>query len=187
LRRARPTPKDNPRQSAVLALFTPTQHSIALLFTLRPTTLKHHGGQISFPGGGVEPQDSSYAETALRETQEELGIPPHHIEVLGEMTHLFIAPSQNLVHPFVGWMPTLPPLAPDPVEVAEVLTVPLSLLLDPATIDVHPWRRNGQRLTAPCYRVPTTWGKEWERTCIWGATAMILSEILDLIQTLDTS
>lgn len=180
--RPRPSPRDTPRQSAVLALCTPTQDGIAMLFTLRPTTLKHHGGQISFPGGGYEPQDRNYAETALRETQEELGIPIHNVEILGEMTSLFIAPSQNLVHTFVGWLPLLPPLNPDPAEVAEVLVVPLQVLLDPASRGTHIWKRNGQQLAAPCYRVPAIWGKVWEKTCIWGATAMILSEFLTLIK-----
>ncbi|MGC9468786.1 MAG: NUDIX hydrolase [Anaerolineae bacterium] len=167
----------SPRQSAVLALLHQSPEGIALVFTLRPTSLRHHPGQISLPGGGVEFQDTTYVETALRETEEELGFSTRDVNILGEITPLFIAPSDNLVHPYVGWQAHLPPLVPDPVEVAAVLDVPLAHLMDPDTIDTHIWRRNGRVNTAPCYRVG--------RTCIWGATAMILSELLEIVKGQD--
>ncbi len=175
-RQALPLPSDRPRRSAVLALLHRASQEVALVFTLRPTSLRHHGGQISFPGGGVEPQDATCEATALRETEEELGISTERVEVLGELSCLFIAPSENLVHPFVGWLPDLPPLRPNPLEVSSVISIPLRVLLDPETLDVHRWRRNGQMLTAPCYRVGGA--------CIWGATAMMLSELLELIRGL---
>ena len=122
----------------------------------------------------MEAGDASFADAARRETEEELGIDTSSVEILGEMTTLFIAPSQNIVHPYVGWMPNLPPLNPDPTEVASVMTVPLHVLLEPDTIGVHHWRRDGQVLTAPSYRV--------EHASIWGATAMMLSELLEVIR-----
>jgi 8-oxo-dGTP pyrophosphatase MutT (NUDIX family) len=160
----------------VLALFHASPQGLALVFTLRQASLKHHGGQISFPGGGVEPQDGSFEEAALRETEEELGIPAEGIEPVGTMTPLFISGSQNLVIPVVGWIPTLPPLHPNPVEVSQVLTVPLALLLAPTTQGEYIWHRNGQQLTAPCYKVG--------ESSIWGATAMMLSELLDVVRSL---
>lgn len=172
-RQSLPGPADHPRHSAVLALFHPAPQGLSLLFTLRTSSLKHHGGQISFPGGGVEPQDATYADAALRETEEELGIPARNIETVGALTPLFIAPSQNLVMPVVGWLPSLPSLRPNPVEVSEVLTVTLAHLLDPATRGEYLWHRNGQELTAPCYQVG--------QSSIWGATAMILSELLEVV------
>ena len=171
-----PVPGDGARSSAVLALLHSTPHGLALVFTLRSPSLRHHGGQISFPGGGVEPSDLTLAAAALRETEEELGISTHGIKILGEMTPLFIAPSQNIVHHFVGWLPLLPPMHPNPVEVDRVLQVPLNALLDPRSLETTYWPRNGVMLSAPCYRI--------EETCIWGATAMMLSELLEVIRQL---
>lgn len=178
MRQTWPGPGDRPRSSAVLALLHTTPHGLALVFTLRPISLRHHGGQISFPGGGAEPSDLTYADAALRETEEELGISTHDIKILGEMTPLFIAPSQNIVYHFVGWLPVLPPLNPNPVEVESVLQVPLNALLDPRSLDTYYWPRNGVMLSAPCYRVG--------ETCIWGATAMMLNELLEIIRRLRT-
>jgi 8-oxo-dGTP pyrophosphatase MutT (NUDIX family) len=178
MRQTRPDPGDQPRPSAVLALLHTTPRGLSLVFTLRPTSLRHHGGQISFPGGGAEPSDLTYAAAALRETEEELGISTHDIKILGEMTPLFIAPSQNIVHHFVGWLPVLPPLNPDPAEVERVLQVPLNALLDPRSRDTYYWLQNGATRSAPCYRVG--------ETCIWGATAMLLNELLEIIRRLRT-
>lgn len=175
-RQSLPGPTDDPRHSAVLALFYDSPRGLALVFTLRTASLRHHGGQVSFPGGGVEPQDASYEAAALRETEEELGIPAQDIRTVGTLTPLFIAPSQNLVIPVVGWIPSLPTLRPNPIEVSDVLTVTLDHLLDPATRGEHLWHRNGQVLSAPCYEVG--------QSCIWGATAMMLSELLEVVRTL---
>jgi 8-oxo-dGTP pyrophosphatase MutT (NUDIX family) len=185
---------DSVRQSAVLALLH--QHAdlphitnaLSLVFTLRPDSLRHHPGQISFPGGGYEPRDDSLGTTALRETSEELGIPTNGVRILGELTPLYIAPSRNLVHPFVGWISHLPPVNPDPVEVSAIVDVPLGYLLDPTHLGNHTWHRDGQRLSAPCYVVPPPVTEELHpadsEVHIWGATAMILSELLAIIRPL---
>jgi 8-oxo-dGTP pyrophosphatase MutT (NUDIX family) len=175
-RQSLPGPTDHPRHSAVLALFHTSSDGLALVFTLRQATLRHHGGQISFPGGGVEPQDATYEDTALRETEEELGIPAEVIETVGTLTPLFIAPSQNLVTPVVGWVQDLPPLHPNPLEVSDVLTVSLSHLLTPSTRGSYTWHRNGQTLIAPCYKAGSN--------SIWGATAMMLSELIEVVRSL---
>ncbi len=177
-RQTEPLSAAPPRQSAVLALLHPSSDGIALFFTVRPESLRHHGGQISFPGGGAEDRDRTLQDTALRETEEELGFSTAHVDILGKLTPLFIAPSHNIVHPFVGWIPAQPSLHPDPAEVASVLTVPMGVLLDRATLSSCSWRLNGQRLAAPCFLV--------EGQTIWGATAMMLSELLEVIRSLPT-
>ncbi len=172
----RRAPSNQPtRQSAVLILMHLTPGALSLPLTLRPTNLGHHGGEISLPGGGAEPCDKTLADTALREAEEELGISTTGVTVLGALTALYIAPSRNMVHPFIGWTPDLPPLDPDPREVDAVLNVPLASLLNRNNLDVHFWHRNGKQRSAPCYKIGSSE--------IWGATAMILSEFLTVIRT----
>lgn len=158
------------RQSAVLALLHPSPAGLAVLYTLRPSRLAHHGGQVSFPGGGKETGDPSLAHTALRETAEELGMTTTTVRILGPLTTLFIESSWNLVHPFVGWIPVLPPLNPDLREVAEVLSVTLQTLWDPATVTTCVREANKQLRTFPSFYIPPHY--------IWGATAMMTSELL---------
>ena len=178
LRQTEPLSAAPPRQSAVLALLYPSPEGVALFFTVRSNSLRHHGGQISFPGGGVEAQDRTPQDTALRETEEELGFSTQDVDVLGKLTPLFIAPSHNIVHPFVGWLPTQPTLRPDPAEVSSVLIVPVAVLLDPGTLSSCTWRLDERILTAPCFMV--------ERATIWGATAMMLNELIAVLESLPT-
>ncbi len=189
LRQTKPGPTDQPRQSAVLALLCTSLHEspppgecrdkhrrsdVRVIFTRRQAHLRHHAGQISFPGGRYEGNDPSLLHTALRETQEELGIAPERIQILGQLTPLFIAPSQNHVYPFVGWLSDRTQVKPNPAEVAEVVPLPLSALLASSAVGTYHWRRNGEELTAPCYRIG--------ETVIWGATAMMLSELLEVVR-----
>ncbi len=177
-RRMQPEAGVMPRQAAVLLPLYPDHNTIHLLFTHRPDQLAHHAGEISFPGGGAEPEDPSLIHTALREAREELGIPSTAIQILGALTPLYIPPSQNLVHPFAGWIPTLPPLQPDPQEVDQVLAIPLDHLLHPEAIQHEHWWLQGQLREIPCYR--------YREFCIWGATAMMLSEFFEVVQRLLT-
>ncbi|MEJ5309347.1 MAG: CoA pyrophosphatase [Anaerolineae bacterium] len=161
------------RKSAVLALLHPSPAGLALLYTLRPSRLAHHGGQVSFPGGGMEEGDVSLAHTALRETAEELGMTTADVQILGPLTPLFIESSRNLVHPFVGWISGLPSLNPDIGEVAEVLSVTLQTLADPATVTTCVREINGQPRSFPSFYIPPHH--------IWGATAMMTSELLAIV------
>ena len=175
-RRFEPEPGTAVRESAVVALFYAHNGSPDLVLTLRSDSLRHHKGEVCFPGGGREDSDHTLRDTALRELEEELGLPRAQVRILGSLTPLYIEPSRNRVHPFVGWIPHFPTFSIDRVEVARVLAVPLSCLLDPSTQSSYEWERNEQQLTAPCYRV--------DSVCIWGATAMMLSELLQVIAEL---
>jgi 8-oxo-dGTP pyrophosphatase MutT (NUDIX family) len=164
-----------PRNSAILILMYPTSHGIHIPFTLRLHTLAHHAGEISFPGGGVEEKDPTLIHTALRETAEELGIDEHAVIVLGQLTPLYVSASQNMIQPIVGWLDERPTFSPSPYEVERIIEVPVTTLLDPGIVGEYQRVKHGQILTAPCYRI--------DSECIWGATAMILSEFILIVNT----
>ncbi|WP_397547251.1 NUDIX hydrolase [Rhodothermus marinus] len=160
------------REAGVLALLFPEQERPHLLLVERPSHLKEHGGQIGFPGGRREPGET-LQETALREAHEELGLPPERIELLGALTPLYIPVSNFCVHPFVGAIAPLPELRPCPEEVQAVLRVPLAALLDPAGRRRERWTIRGRDVMVPFFAVGSH--------RIWGATAMMLAELLALL------
>ena len=164
-----PADEDSIRQGAVLLLLYQTADGIALPVERRSEQLLHHGGQISLPGGTREPGDASLVDTALREAQEELGIEPGQVRLLGPMTPLYVPVSQHLVHPFVGCHLADPVYRPNSSEVAEVIEFPLRLLLNPDMQAVEYRQMRGERVRVPFYQV----GEHK----VWGATAMILSEL----------
>ncbi len=178
-RSLRPEPGTRTHQAAVMAPFFPTSEGIALLFTLRPMSLAYHPGEVSFPGGRFEEGDQSLVRTALREAEEELGIQSEHVRILGALSSLYVSPGCNCVFPFVGWLPTLPPLRPSQNEVKKVLSIPVATLLDPQSLGVHVGRYQGSRFEAPCYVV--------DGHHIWGATAMMVSELLSIVASLPNS
>jgi 8-oxo-dGTP pyrophosphatase MutT (NUDIX family) len=166
-------PGAEPRQAGVLLVLYPIRSVLHLVLTVRTSGLNYHSGQISLPGGGWEEGDGSYLETALREAREEIGIATGGLEILGPLTPLYIPPSNNVVHPFVAYTPQRPTFEPDPTEVADLLEVPLDLLVDPATRREEDWIWRGASLHVPFYAV----GEHK----IWGATAIILAEFLALL------
>lgn len=136
-----------------------------VMFTQRTPHLKDHAGQISFPGGRKEPEDVDAAHTALRETEEETGLPRDRIEVLGRIPD-YTTGTGFIVTPVVGWVESPAAYAPDPFEVAEVFEVPLGFLLDP---------RNHRQETALFKgRMRTYYAMPWQGRYIWGATAGML-------------
>ena len=169
----RPPSGAEPRKAGVLLLLYPVDGALHLSLTLRRADLDHHAGQVSLPGGGWEEGDRSLEETALRETQEELGIATGALEVLGPLTPLYVPPSDNLVHPFVAYASQRPHFRPDPLEVAELLEVPLRLLLDRRTRREEDWLRDGVSVRIPFYAVG--------QHKVWGATAIVLAEFLALL------
>ena len=169
-----PAPGVEPRQAGVLLLLYPLHGVLCLVLTVRTSDLNHHSGQVSLTGGGWEEGDASLQETALRETHEEIGIAATELELLGSLTPIYVPPSNNIVHPFVAYSPQRPAFHPDPKEVAELLDVPLHLLLDPATRREEVWAWRGAPLHVPFYAV----GEHK----VWGATAIILAEFVVLVK-----
>jgi 8-oxo-dGTP pyrophosphatase MutT (NUDIX family) len=169
----RPPAGVKPRQAGVLLMLYPIHGALHLLLTVRTSDLEHHSGQVSLPGGGWEEGDVSLEETALREAREEIGIDTDGLELFGPLTYLYVPPSNNLVHPFVAYATQRPAFHPDPKEVADLLDVPLTLLLDPATRREEDWTWRGAPLHVPFYAV----GEHK----VWGATAIILAEFLALL------
>ncbi len=153
----------------MLVLLYPTEQGWQLPLTVRPTTLRGHAGQISLPGGTVEPGESSEA-AALRELEEELGVARGGVRLLGRLSPLYVFVSEFQISPWVAAVAERPLFEPSPAEVSELLEVPLAHLLDGASRGIHRRRQRGIELTAPHFL--------WGRHRIWGATAMILSELV---------
>jgi 8-oxo-dGTP pyrophosphatase MutT (NUDIX family) len=163
------------RDAAVLVLLADYLGEAHVVLTLRTDTVEHHKGQISFPGGARHGKDEDLALTALRETWEEIGVHPHDVDLIGRLDEI-VTVSNFRVAPFVGVLKRTPyPYAPSPVEVAEVLEVPLRHLLDPANKVYEPrvaW--GGGSAFSPVYR--------YHSYRIWGATARMLEGFLDLLE-----
>lgn len=144
----------------------------ALIFTLRTETLPSHKGQISFPGGSIDPADASPAAAALREASEEIALDPRRVDVLGELDTFPTYVSGYVVTPIVGWLDEMPALRPNPAEVARVLVVPLRELTD--EIRAEPGFEHGGR-TFP------TEAWVWDDNVIWGVTARVLRGFLTVL------
>jgi 8-oxo-dGTP pyrophosphatase MutT (NUDIX family) len=165
-------PRPDARRGGVLALLYPHAGEIFLPLILRSTYLGVHSGQIGFPGGGYEATDGDLTATALREAYEEIGVHASQYTVLGQLTPLYVSASNYLVQPIVGWIDYRPTFNPDPYEVAALLEAPLAALLDPATRRVEPWTLRGHEIEVPFFALGGY--------AVWGATAMMLSELLAL-------
>lgn len=163
-----------PRAAAVLAPLHALDGRPHLIFTVRSLDVASHRGEISFPGGSRDPGDADLAATALRETDEELGIAPWHVEVLGALPVVFAGPSNFAVTPFVGWLGEgMPVVVPSPAEVAEVIYAPLAALDDPAIHHTEIWQRFGQPHLLHFY--------DFGQYRIWGATGRMLHALLALL------
>jgi len=160
------------RKAGVLVLLLPHEDTSAVVLTVRRDDLDDHAGQISFPGGKQEAGES-LDETALREAHEEIGVSPASVRLLGSLTPLYVPPSNFCVHPFVGVGPSAPCLRPTDREVEDVLRAPLPLLLAPDTRTEERWTLYGEKVNIPYYDV--------DGHTVWGATAMILSELLAIV------
>lgn len=161
------------REAAVLAMLFPVDEAPHVLLTARPDTMRDHAGQVSFPGGRRE-EAETLLETALREADEEVGLAPDAVDVLGPLTPFYIPPSNFCVHPFVGALSTLPDLYPHDEEVAAIIHAPLKHLLAPGTRRREPRTIRGKTFEIPFFAV--------ESYTVWGATAMMLAELLAVFQ-----
>lgn len=161
--------------AAVLIPFIPSAAGWSLIFTRRAETLSHHKGEISFPGGRIDPGESG-EDAALREAHEELGIVPADVEVLGRLASVFTFVSGFSIEPWVGIIPRAG-FVPNPAEIAEVLEIPVDILVTPST-------RREQRFIA-AGEVYSNYAYDVGPNIIWGATARILTELLGLIPSPD--
>lgn len=162
------------RPGAVLSLLYPHEEELHMVFMKRTDDGKAHGGQISFPGGKQEPSDPNLQVTALREAEEELGIIQQEVQVLGDLTELYIQASNFLVQPVVGYATNRPIFRPSPIEVEEVLEVSVAQLLQTPVSMTSVTVGNGFTFDAKAFLV--------KDQIIWGATAMMLNELLTTIR-----
>lgn len=163
-----------PRQSAVFILLFEKNNELEIVMIKRADYEGVHSGQIAFPGGKMESKDNNLIDTAYRETFEEVGLRNNNIEVLGKLSPLWIPVSNMCVHPYVGFYKADPIFVIQEKEVQKVLTFKLQELLKEETITKSIFTGKKYSIEAPCYQV------DGQR--IWGASAMILSELLTLIK-----
>lgn len=167
-------PGDGPplTAAAVLVPVVATPHGLSLLLTLRTDTVETHKGQIAFPGGMVDETDRDRVHTAVREAEEELGIPPEAVETIGMLDDLS-TPTGFTITPVVGLLNAVPPLRLSQAEVAEAFTVPLSFFADPD---------NAER-ELRVFRGVTreVWTYRYAGRIIWGATGTIIHRFMDTL------
>lgn len=167
---------NNPKQAAVMMLIYPKKDKAHIVLMKRNTYKGVHSAQISFPGGKAEPEDKSFADTALRETREEIGVVEKEVDLVMPFSELYIPPSNFIVHPYLGISVDEPLFIPDPLEVAEVIELPLETVLDDSIII----QKEMTTSYASNIMVPTF---QTSGHVIWGATAMILSELKEIIKS----
>ncbi|MEN2402852.1 CoA pyrophosphatase [Flavobacterium sp. MC2016-06] len=165
----------NPRIAAVMMLFYPKNDETHLVLIVRNAYNGVHSSQIAFPGGKYETTDADFKETALRETHEEVGVLPEKIEIIKEFSSMYIPPSNFLVHPFLGIAKEELSFYPDAKEVAAIIELPLSVFLnDEIIIEARLSTSYGANILVPAFNI--------QNHDVWGATAMILSELRDVLK-----
>lgn len=166
------------RRAAVLLSIFEKENCPHTVFIRRAGTLRSHSGEIAFPGGGVDPDDHSPVMTALREAQEEIGLDPARVEVLGVLPPVFTIVSNYLITPVVAFLPHgLGELQLQTSEVTELIIAPLARLANPAIAHTEEWTRGG--LTRLVYFY------DYGPYRIWGATGRMLNALLALLQSND--
>ncbi len=161
------------RRAAVLLPMYEDGGEAYVLFTRRTDTVEHHKGQISLPGGSVDVGDAGLLDTALRETEEELGIAPAQVEILGALDDVYTVVSGFVITPFVGVIPHPIPLRINPHEIAEILDVPLAAFRDPGRLRVEVRERDGEQIQVYFY--------DHGEHAIWGATGRIMKDFVDAV------
>ncbi|HEX8575592.1 MAG TPA: CoA pyrophosphatase [Flavobacterium sp.] len=171
-------PDHNTRKAAVLMLLYPKKNeSMHLVLIIRNTYAGVHSSQIAFPGGKVETFDASYEATALRETYEEIGIHPDLVTIIKAFTEIYIPPSNFMVYPFLGYADHELSFTLDPREVTGIIEIPVTHLLDDKNVALQNMSTSYmQNIDVPVFNM--------EGKVIWGATAMILSELKDVLNKL---
>jgi len=168
--------KNVSRKAGVMALFYPAEdNETYLILILRKTYKGVHSAQVGFPGGKIEPEDSSIEETALRETEEEVGVPRKLISVIKKLTEIYIPPSDFFVQPFIGTTSKTPKFIPQEDEVEALIEVSLKHFMDDAVLVTKTLTTSyATDIDVPAYLL--------NNHIVWGATAMMLSEVRELLK-----
>lgn len=165
-----------PRTAAVLMLLYPKDGETHMVLIVRNTYKGVHSAQVAFPGGKYEETDPDFAYTALREAQEEVGVNPEVVELIKPFTPMYIPPSNFMVHPFLGVAKQELKFVPDPSEVARIIELPLAVFLDEAiVIETSLTTSYSTEINVPAFNI--------EETIVWGATAMMLSELKEVLKS----
>jgi len=168
-------PDSKPRKAAVMMLFYPKDCVAHLVLIVRNSYPGVHSSQVAFPGGKVEETDVDLKQTALRETYEEVGIHPDKITVIRSFSSIYIPPSNFLVHPFLGVCNTELNFKLQEEEVAGIIEMPLSLLLDDSIISTKTIETSySKSINVPVFQI--------NEHSVWGATAMMLSELKEALK-----
>lgn len=165
--------KSRLKKSSVLLLLFEEEKELKICLIKRPAHMKHHASQVAFPGGQIEKGETAL-QTALRETEEEIGIAAGKIEILGSLSELYVGVSGFLIHPFVGWLHAEPKFVTCDDEVEK--TIPFPLLKYQNKIELTELETMAGKLNVPAVH--------FKREIIWGATAMILAEFYDVVAEL---
>ncbi len=162
------------KRAAVLVPFFERGGEYHLLFTLRTSNLPTHKGDVSFPGGRADKKDASLLHTALRESEEELGLPPSAVQPLGPLDDLRTLASNYVVTPYVGRIPYPYDFQPNAWEVAEIFSVPFTFLADRGNLNAETWLYDGAPIPIQTYR--------YQGYKIWGATQRMVQNLLDILE-----
>ena len=167
-------PRPDTTEAAVMILLYPKNDLIHTALIQRPAYDGVHGGQISFPGGKKEPADHDLKETAVREASEEIGVNPSEINLINSLTPLYIPVSNIIVTPVVGWLEKQPVFTRQEEEVVFIIEADIRTLIDSSIIKIKPFKIRGEMIDIKYF--------DYKENVIWGATAMILHELLTIIR-----
>lgn len=159
-------------EAGILVPVTDNESRPELIFTLRSANLTTHRGQVSFPGGRRDPEDASLRDTALRETHEEIGLPPHKVEVIAPLSQV-MSRYGILVTPYVGVVPEDHPLSANPAEIESIFRVPIGFFLEDRRERTDALTFLNNTYYVPCYR--------WQHYEIWGLSAVVLVDFLNAV------
>lgn len=162
-------PSDHKPAAVLLPFWATGDDSVEVVFTRRPETMSSHAGQVSFPGGRVDHDDESTAAAALREADEELGIDPSLVTIMGRLDDAWSIAGHHVI-PYVGWLEQRPQMQANEHEVAEILIADVEVLLQPETTCMHEHVFRGMKRKTQAFN--------WEGGYVWGLTADILHEFL---------